>query len=258
MLVILQKGGVFVFLLEINRNIDPIVKACGEWLSELNVWSIIIRLFVALICGGIIGVERATKRHAAGFRTYILVTLGATIATLTNQFICEYFNNGDAARLGAQVISGIGFLGAGTILVTSRSQIKGLTTAAGLWACACVGLCIGIGFYTLAILSCVIIIISLTFFPIIEYYFTERTRSCELHIEFEVEKNLKDFIAYARSNDMRVKTIEHNPAYASTGLSVYTIVIEAIKIKGKKTKNHLQIMDEIRTLPYVNYVEEIY
>ena len=132
--------------------IDPVVKFLGDWLDDVsNIWTILIRLILAVIFGGIIGLERASKRHAAGFRTYILVCLGATLAMITNQFICEKSGQGDYARLGAQVISGIGFLGAGTILVTSKNQIKGLTTAAGLWACACMGLSIGIGYYTLAI-----------------------------------------------------------------------------------------------------------
>lgn len=90
--------------------IDPVVKFLGDWLDDVsNIWTILIRLILAVIFGGIIGLERASKRHAAGFRTYILVCLGATLAMITNQFICEKSGQGDYARLGAQVISGIGF-----------------------------------------------------------------------------------------------------------------------------------------------------
>ena len=239
--------------------IDPVVKFLGDWLDDVsNIWTILIRLILAVMFGGIIGLERASKRHAAGFRTYILVCLGATLAMITNQFICEKSGQGDYARLGAQVISGIGFLGAGTILVTSKNQIKGLTTAAGLWACACMGLSIGIGYYTLAIGGLVVIIVSLTIFPLIEGYFTERTRSFEIHIEFASRTDLKDFIQFARGNKLKVNSIEPNAAYSSTGISAYTIILEIVKEKGKKLKNHIQIIDEIRSLSFVDYVEELY
>ena len=143
--------------------VDPIVKLLKwNWLSDISFGSIIIRLFLAFICGGILGFDREKKHQAAGFRTYILVCLGACVAMMTNQFIFESTGSGDSARLGAQVISGIGFLGAGTIIVTSRNQIKGLTTAAGLWACACLGLSIGIGFYTLSIIGEILLITIIT------------------------------------------------------------------------------------------------
>lgn len=235
--------------------VDPLVKLIGNWLSDINIGSIFVRLLLAVFCGGLIGVERATKKHAAGFRTYILVCVGSAIAMLTNQFIFEHFGSGDASRLGAQVISGIGFLGAGTILVTSRNQIRGLTTAAGLWACACLGLAVGIGFYTLAIISLILIVLALTFFTYFEDFFNNRSRTMQLHLELDTRTNLKDFILYIRSNSMKIYSIEHNPAYSSSGLSVYTVSIEL----NKKDKNeHRHIVEEISKLEYVNYVEEMY
>lgn len=234
--------------------IDPIVKLIGDWLAEINIWSICVRLLLAVFCGGLIGVERATKKHAAGFRTYILVCVGSAIAMLTNQFIFQQFGSGDASRLGAQVISGIGFLGAGTILVTSRNQIRGLTTAAGLWACACLGLAIGIGFYTLAIASLVLIVLALTFFTYFEDFFNNRSKTMQLHLELDTRTNLKDFVHYIRENKMKIYSIEHNPAYSSSGLSVYTVSIELDK---KDKKEHKHIINEIAKLEYVNYVEEM-
>ena len=235
--------------------VDPIVNLLGDWLSGINIWSILVRLLLAVILGGIIGVERATKRHAAGFRTYILVCVGSAIAMLTNQFMLLQFGGGDAGRLGAQVISGIGFLGAGTILVTSRNQIRGLTTAAGLWACACLGLAIGIGFYTVAICSLIIILLALTVLTYLENYFTHRTKSMDIHVELDTRMNLKDLIKYVRSNMMKVKSIEHNSAYSSSGLSVYTISIE---LEKQNKLSHAQVIDNLKELEYVNYVEEIF
>lgn len=238
-------------------TIDPIAKLLKwDWLVEIGVPSILFRLFLAVLCGGVLGVERAKKHHAAGFRTYIIVCLGSTIAMMTNEFISVATNLGDSARLGAQVISGIGFLGAGTILVTSRNQIKGLTTAAGLWGCACLGLAIGIGFYTLAIFGAICIAIVLAILPKIEDFFTKRSKIFEIHIEFQCRENLKEFVSFVRLNNLQITLIEHNQAYASSGLSVYTI---SLYDRNKSRKNHHAIfINNFSELPYVNYVEEIY
>lgn len=239
------------------KSIDPLVKLLNwSWLSEIGIPSIIFRLLLAILCGGILGVERAKKHQAAGFRTYIIVCLGSTVAMMTNEFISVSTNMGDSARLGAQVISGIGFLGAGTILVTSRNQIRGLTTAAGLWSCACLGLAIGIGYYTLALLGGITIAIVLAILPKIEEIFTKHSRNFEIHIEFQCRENLKEFVNYVRANGLQIVSIEHNQAYASSGLSVYTI---SFIQQDKKRKNQRQsYIDNFSGLPYVNYVEIIY
>ena len=161
------------FFINVSLLVDPLLNLFGDnlkWLEDITVGAVIVRLLCAIICGGVIGAERAMKRHAAGFRTYILVALGAAIAGFTNQYISELVPASDMGRIGNGVVTGIGFLGAGTILVTSRNQIKGLTTAACLWACACMGLAIGIGFYSLTIIGFILIIIVLVFLNPIENY----------------------------------------------------------------------------------------
>lgn len=136
------------------------------YLRELTIVELLIRCGMAVMVGGIIGLERGMKNRAAGFRTYMLVCLGACVVMATNQYIYQIFGTGDPVRMGAQVISGIGFLGAGTIVVTSQNQIKGLMTAAGLWASACIGLAIGIGFYEIAIVGGGCIFLVLTVFHV--------------------------------------------------------------------------------------------
>ena len=116
-------------------------------MRQLTYEAIAVRVVLSVLVGGVIGIERERKNQPAGLRTYILVCLGACLVMMTNQYICSMFQTGDPSRLGAQVISGIGFLGAGTILVTRNHQVRGLTTAAGLWTSACIGIAIGIGFY---------------------------------------------------------------------------------------------------------------
>ena len=122
-----------------------------DGLRDVTTLSVFVRLACALICGGIIGIERSYKRRPAGFRTHILICIGAAITTLTSQYLylnMHYFT--DMARLGAQVVAGIGFIGAGTIIVTKRQRVKGLTTAAGLWTSGIIGLTFGGGFYEAA------------------------------------------------------------------------------------------------------------
>ena len=121
------------------------------YLKEPNTVSMLVRLTLAAFCGGLIGIGRVKKRRPAGFRTHTLVCLGAALTMIISQYLWARGQSTDLSRLGAQVINGIGFLGAGTIIVTGRQQIKGLTTAAGLWASACMGLAIGAGFYAGAI-----------------------------------------------------------------------------------------------------------
>lgn len=130
------------------------------FLSEPNIITLIVRTLLVLICAGIIGYDRNAHGAAAGLRTHILVCLGAMIAMSTGQYAAMHYT-ADVTRIGAQVVSGIGFLGAGTIIVNKR-HITGLTTAAGLWAAACIGLAIGIGFYEGAIIGTIAV------------YFTER------------------------------------------------------------------------------------
>lgn len=162
-----------------------------ETLYDINIVSVSLRMFLAFILGGIIGLERGANRHPAGFRTYILVCIGAALAMMTNQFMLQTLGSGDPARLGAQVITGVGFLGVGTIIVTGRNKIRGLTTAAGLWAAACLGLAIGTGFYSGACIAAAIIFVSLALLPKLENYFYRKSRVIDLYIEVDTIDNYR-------------------------------------------------------------------
>ena len=137
-------------------------------LTEPNLCSTLVRLTLAVFCGGILGLERVKKRRPAGFRTYMLVCLGASLTMIISQYLASRGQMTDVSRLGAQVINGVGFLGAGTIIVTGKQQIKGLTTAAGLWASACMGLAIGAGFYLGALIGCVAIYLTISVLRMLE------------------------------------------------------------------------------------------
>ena len=157
----------------------------------LPFWETVVRLLLATVCGGMIGIERGRKHRPAGFRTHMIVCIGAALTMILSTYISAMFSNIwtvdgplDVSRLGAQVINGIGFLGAGTIIVTGRQQIKGLTTAAGLWASACMGLAIGAGFYIGALVACTLIIITVVLLTKVESFILARSRKVNLYFVF--------------------------------------------------------------------------
>ena len=220
---------------------------------EINIVSIAARLLLAVILSGIIGLERGANRHPAGFRTHILVCVGAALAMMTNQYITEVFGSTDPARLGAQVITGVGFLGVGTILITGKNKIKGLTTAAGLWASACLGLALGIGFYSGAVIAAAVIFISLSLLPKIENYFYRKSRVLELYIEIDSIDNYRNITKYIRSLD---------PAFYETHLSQTSPAVKGgiafnISLILPKSLNRQDTISRLESMDGVYMIEEI-
>ena len=162
--------------------------------------SIVIRILFSLVIGGILGLERGLKNRPAGLRTYILVCMGSCIVMMTNQYVYQVYGTGDPVRMAAQVISGIGFLGAGTIIVTRRNQIKGLTTAAGLWASACIGLSIGIGLYEVAVIGGAAIFIVLTLLNHWDLFIRSRAKDAEAYVEIPESMSFSVFLHGAASS----------------------------------------------------------
>lgn len=174
-----------------------------DQIKALNLISIVLRIALAMLCGGVLGIERGKANQPAGMRTYILVCLGSTLVMMTGQYMFEAFNSGDPARLGAQVVSGIGFLGAGSIIVEGHTKIRGLTTAAGLWTSACIGLAIGIGFYAGAIVATVVVFVVISKFRSISNYFTHNDMWLRLYVEFNVIENLQELYAVLEGSGMQ-------------------------------------------------------
>ncbi len=179
--------------------------SCFAFLRELSLLSVIVRMLIAFLCGSLIGWERTAKRRPAGFRTHILICLGAMITTMTSQYIGAYTEfSTDISRLGAQVISGVGFIGAGTIIVTRAERIKGLTTAAGLWALAIVGLCIGAGFIELALLTTAVILFVECVFLRWEHLILNHAPAIHLYLEYGEKKSLDALIDLCEAKDVKV------------------------------------------------------
>jgi putative Mg2+ transporter-C (MgtC) family protein len=224
-----------------------------ETLQGVNHVSVFCRLSLALLFGGIIGLERGFKKRAAGFRTYMLVCVGSALVMLTNQYIYQYFGTSDPARLGAQVVSGIGFLGAGTIIVTRGRQVIGLTTAAGLWASACMGIAIGIGFYSGAIVGGMLIFFIMTGLGYIDQKVMHNARAIDIYLELKEGHRPADFLSYAIENQITIINIEFlKPKY--DGGSRLTAAI--ISMRLPRRCSHISFLEQCRLQECVSYIEE--
>ena len=222
-------------------------------LREITYLSIALRIAAAFLMGGILGWERERRSRAAGLRTYMLVCVGACIIMLTNQYIYQYFKTGDPVRMGAQVVSGIGFLGAGTIVVTKRNQIKGLTTAAGLWAAAAVGLALGIGFYEAAVIGGLLIFLILTAVHALDGRIRKNAQRIALYAEVDNKVNVGQLARSLRALGVEISSIQLDDEYApSAGLRALVIVIR----KNKKIKRE-DLLNDISELEGMIYIEEL-
>lgn len=166
-----------------------------NFMHEINVWTVLIRIILATAMGGFIGIERFKQGRAAGMRTHILVALGAALSSMIGLFLYQELGmSNDPTRIAAQVVSGIGFLGMGTILVKGRFQITGLTTAAGLWSTAAIGLALGMGFYTGAIVTFLCAALTITLMSKLEYILTKRYNRFGIYVEIKSDEYVRETI----------------------------------------------------------------
>lgn len=221
-----------------------------SYIREINILSITIRLVLALIIGGIIGLERGKQGRAAGMRTHILVSVGASLTVMIGFFAreCLAIASSDPLRIAAQVISGIGFLGVGTILIKGRFQITGLTTAAGLWATAAIGLALGAGFYEGAILTFVLIVITITLLHRLEYKITKRYNRFGIYLEISSCEYVREAIDKL-SSLYSVSDIQVTPSRSGNSSNVG---IEAnVHIQEKKRITPDEVARALEKLEYV-------
>ena len=219
-------------------------------IREVTYLAVILRILAAVIIGGLLGLERGLKNRAAGLRTYMLVCVGACLIMLTNQYIYQSFDSGDPVRMGAQVVSGIGFLGAGTIIVTRRNQIKGLTTAAGLWSSAGVGLALGIGFYEAAIIGGFAVFTVMTLLQRLDSRMHRKSKVAEVYVELNDQISLGEFLHQVRNMDLDVGDVQREYGTdAESGIRAYTATI-----KSKHRMNRIEILEKVQSLTGVCYL----
>lgn len=228
-------------------------------MGKITVVEIILRLLASAGVGFALGIQRARSSHPAGVRTHTLVAFGSCVVMITScimyyQTVSIYgATPSDPARLGAQVINGIGFLGAGTILVTGRQQVKGLTTAAGLWASACTGLAVGAGFYECVLIAFAMIFLSIRLFPIVDAYIQENARDINLYMEFHSLGDISTIINQLKAQNVQIYDIdiERN----KSGEALHPSAIFSIRLNEKIP--HTQLLSDLAELDCLCVIEEL-
>lgn len=223
------------------------------WLREFNIWTSLIRLTLAFILAGIVGFEREKKGHAAGLRTHILVCMGAALTTLTGIFCVESLGFGsDPMRIGAQVVSGIGFIGAGTIMVTRGTHVKGLTTAAGLWSTAAIGLALGAGFYEGAVICTLFISIVISRLKGLDRILNKRKKYMDVYIEIYGTTNVNPVLD--KLNELGIGINETDITSPKSGKADNVGVSFELYSKGNNRLTEKEVTELVRGIEHIELV----
>lgn len=222
-------------------------------LREMDLLSVSLRMVLAVLCGGLIGMEREFKHRPAGFRTHILICLGAAMTTLTGQYLSlvRHYET-DISRLGAQVIAGIGFIGAGTIMVTRRHRVRGLTTAAGLWAAAIVGLSLGAGFYEGGLLTTALILLAELVFVRLESRMRRSDSEVGIYVEYTGQTGLEGVLERIQTMGAFIQDLEVSKDECQQGRT--TVLLSLRLSRGVELA---ALLTALRQVSGVSRVEEL-
>lgn len=237
--------------------IDPLARILGGWAYKLSFSGIMFRIVLSFVLATVVGWERANKRHAAGLRTFVTVSMASTAAMITDCCIASN-SAGHLYLFSTAVIIAAAMISVNSILYSSRNSIKGLTTSAALWACSIIGLSAGGGYYTVTLASFVMLIVCVVGMPPLESFLKNRSNHFEVHLELKSSQYLQEFVTTGRKLGLKIDDIELNPAYSNSGLSVYTVAVSVVSRELKQYKTHREIIEALGTLDYVYHIEEIY
>ena len=235
---------------------DLIAGWLGPWSEALSLGSILLRAALSVLFSAVIGCERSSKRHSAGLRTFILVSITGTAAMLTDRLLMELAGV-PVPVLSAAAVIGMATISGNSILFSSKNQIKGLTTSAGLWCCGLIGMALGAGLYTLSLVLFLVLLCSMSGLPVLEKHLKDRSNHFEVHLELKNKGDLAEFVATIRALGIRIDDIESNPAYVGSGLSVFSVSFTVTSAELKQYKKHEEIIEALRSLEYVYYIEEM-
>lgn len=228
---------------------------CFDFFRHMDLLAITSRLVLALICGGVIGIERETKRRPAGFRTHILICMGSAITILTNLYLYQVMHlYTDISRMGAQVIAGISFVGAGTIIVTRHQKIKGLTTAAGLWTASIIGLACGAGYAECAIFATLMVLLAELLLIRLENRLVERTSDVNIYIEYTQPTTIQRIVRILRTVKVPMNDIEVNRIADGEGGYRYGAIL-TVRVSGDTMEK--EIFQGLSEINDVQTVEEL-
>lgn len=224
------------------------------YIEEFNIVSVIVRLMLSTFAGALIGLERRVHGKSAGVKTFSLVCLGASLVMVTNEFLMDAYPGGDVARLGAQVISGVGFLGVGTIIITGRNYVKGLTTAASLWTTACLGIAFGSGYIAAGLIALLFVFLIMTVLSGIGRKADAYTPYIHLYLEVSKESGIETLYDYVQENEFRITSMDKQQKNALNDNDI-TLLVE---IDMHKRINHAQIIESLGKVDAVHYIEEVH
>lgn len=227
-----------------------------NWIVDTTAgWStlgVAMRLFLALIVGLVVGIDRELKRRGAGIKTHVLVCVGAAAVMITSEYLMVKFGGDlDISRMGAQVISGVGFLGVGTIIVTGRNQVRGLTTAASLWVCACVGLAAGVGYVEGVLIALILLIFTLRILGKLDVVVHRHAKVFDLYLEFTDNKGLTKFVEKMREEQNKITVLQIGKGDVGEGPNA----VVSLEIKDHSKRPGL--IDDLRCLEFIRFVEEL-
>ncbi len=234
---------------------DFIADLLGAWSAEVNIASTALKTVLIIIMAVVLGCERSKNRHAAGLRTLIVLSIGSMFAGIGDMYFITVLHVG-FSFLSAAVFIGISIITANTIIFSSKNQIMGLTTSVGMWAMSIISAILGFGLYTAALIGFAALMIGLLAFSSLETYIKSRSNHFEIHLELKSRSSLQDFITMAREFGLKIDNLELNPAYANSGLSVYTVKFTIVG-KSLKKKSHNDIIEALSVLDCVYYIEKI-
>ena len=225
-----------------------------DFAREMTLLGVAVRMIAAVLCGGLVGLEREFKRRPAGFRTHILICLGASVTILTNLYLYQVMHlYTDISRMGAQAIAGIGFIGAGTIIVTQRRRVKGLTTAAGLWATSAIGLICGAGYLELAIFATAMILLAELFLVRIEYRFARKLEDVKLYIEYRHSVCIEQIMRALKQQKIPIVNLEII-RIAEGEEHRYCAIVE---VEARKEQLDSTLLGELNAIEDVTNIEEL-
>ncbi len=221
-------------------------------IEELNIVSLILRMLIATLLGGVIGLERGASGQSAGIRTFALVCVGAAGCAIVNLYLFYTTGSADTARIPSTVISGIGFLGVGTIVVTGKNYVRGLTTAATLWSTAVLGLLVGSGFIAGSFICFLTIMFIVVVLNKASMFQEEIASKFMMYLELDREAGIEHFLEYMNSHGYDVSVLEKQNA----SIHVDDIGL-LVSCNIHKHKSHTNLINDLFTLDSVHYVEEI-
>ncbi len=235
---------------------DIIAKLLGEWSAEFNAWSCLLKIALATVLAMLAGTERATKLHSAGIKTFISVALAGVSGSLADVYLTE-IKGLSVSLLSPAIIIGVAVISTNTILFSSKNQLRGLTTSVGLWCVGIIAMIIGYGMYFAGVVVFALFMLVIVFLPKFEKKIKEGSVYLEAHIELKSRESLQVFTNSLRSFGLKINDIEINPAYANSGLGVYSVTMKIVNPELKK-KTHKEIIEAISAMETVGFVEEIF